>query len=145
MASSCCQSIPAAHRHPRPTAGNADVSGKIKKKRERKEKKQKKGEREGDQTYRSRGRAAPSEAPQPRKLTTSSASDRRPCALPTWTPEPLSTRSAPPTTTTTTLLSPFPRRRIKSKRQRPHNPARPLAGLISPRVIPQKDKSRPSS
>lgn len=40
-------------------------------------------------TYRSRGQAALSEAPQPRKLTTSSAIDWHLCALQTLTLEPL--------------------------------------------------------
>lgn len=45
-------------------------------------------------TYRSRGPAAPSEAPQPRKLTTFSASDRRLCVSTALTPMPLNKQSS---------------------------------------------------
>lgn len=47
------------------------------------------------QTHRSREPAAPSAAPQPRKLTTSSASGWHLCASAAWKPKPLN-KNAPP-------------------------------------------------
>lgn len=78
-------------------------------------------------TYRSRGAAAQSAAAQPRKLTTSSASDRRLCASTAWTPVPWSK-----TRRNCTHRNEKEKKRKEKKTNKSHNPLR------SRRVIPQK-------